>query len=72
MRQYPWGLAGPILFSLACLVFSVTYSLGHPRASIPAYLSYLTIGSLGIFVSLALSSLHRRIAALERRLAQSG
>jgi hypothetical protein len=68
MRRYPWGLLGPILFSLACLLFAVSYSLDHPHATIPAYLTYLTIGCLGIFVSVALASLHRRIATLETRL----
>lgn len=68
MRRYPWGLLWPLAFSVACLGFAVTYSIDHPEASIPAYLSYLTIGCLGLFATLALSSLHRRIAALESRL----
>ena len=70
MRWYPWGLLWPLLFSIACLLFAVNYSVNHPQASLPAYLSYLTIGCLGLFVGLALASLHRRIAALERRIAQ--
>ena len=69
MQRYPWGLLWPLLFSIACLLFAISYSLDHPEASIPAYLSYLTIGCLGLFVSLALASLHRRIATLEMRLA---
>ena len=68
MRRYPWGLLWPLMFSVACLLFAVTYALDHPNATVPAYLSYLTIGCLGLFVSLALASLHRRIAALETRL----
>jgi hypothetical protein len=65
MRRYPWGLLWPPAFSVACLLFSVSYSLDHPQATVPAYLSYLTVGCLGLFVSLALASLHRRIATLE-------
>ncbi len=68
MHRYPWGLLWPLLFSAACLLCAVSYSLDHPQATIPAYLSYLTIGCLGLFVSLALASLHRRIATLETRL----
>ncbi len=68
MRRYPWGLLWPLAFSLACLAFAVSYSVSHPEATIPAYLSYLTIGCLGLFATLALASLHRRIAALETRL----
>jgi len=68
VRRYPWGLLWPLLFSVACLLFAVSYSLDHPEATLPAHLSYLTVGCLGLFVSLALASLHRRIAALETRL----
>ena len=72
MRRYPWGLLWPLFFSIACLAFAVSYSIDHPGATVPAYLSYLTIGCLGLFVTLALSSLHRRIAALESRLSAHG
>lgn len=71
MQRYPWGLLWPLLFSLACFVFAASYSLDHPQATIPAYLSYLTIGCLGLFVCLAMASLYRRIAALEKRLAHN-
>lgn len=68
MQRYPWGLLWPLLFSIACLLFAISYSLNHPEATIPGYLSYLTIGCLGLFVCLAIASLHRRIAELERSL----
>ncbi len=71
MQRYPWGLLGPLAFSVACLLFAISYSVNHPEASIPAYLSYLTIGCLGLFASLSLASLHRRIALLEARLDKS-
>ncbi len=68
MRRYPWGLLWPLLFSVACMFFAISYSVNHPDARIPAYLSFLTVGCLGLFVSLSLASLHRRIATLEMRL----
>lgn len=68
MQRYLWGILWLLLFSIACLLFAVSYSLNHPQATIPAYLSYLTVGCLGLFVCLAIASLHRRIAALETRL----
>lgn len=68
MQRYPWGMLWPLLFSMACLLLSLSYSLNHPQATIPAYLSYLTLGCLGLVVCLAIAPLHRRIAALERHL----
>lgn len=70
MRRYPWGLLWPLLFSIACFWLAVSYSVGRPQAPMLGYLAYLTIGSLGLFTCLAMASLHRRIAALERRILQ--
>jgi hypothetical protein len=70
VRRYPWGLLWPLVFSIASSLLAVSYSVSHPQAPMPAYLAYLTIGCLGLFTCLAMASLHRRIAALERRIAQ--
>jgi len=68
MHRYQWVLLLPLLFSIACFLFAVSYAVSYPQAPMLAYLSYLTIGSLGLFVCLAIASLYRRIAALERRI----
>ncbi len=67
MQRFPLGLLWPLGFSMACFALATTYSVNHPQATIPAYLSYLAMGCLGLFTTLALSSLQRRIVALESR-----
>jgi hypothetical protein len=70
MKGYFWGVLWPLGFSIACFIFSVDYAFEHRQANLPAFLTYATVGGLGLFVSIAFVALHGRIAALERRLGE--
>ena len=55
-----------LVFSLGCLAFSITYAQDHPQSSLPAYLSYSSVGLLGIFVGIALALQNRKLDKLEK------
>jgi hypothetical protein len=56
--QISWQIILILIYSVANLLFSLSYGWSHPQSPLPAQSAYLTVGLLGIFVSGALSLQH--------------
>ena len=65
-----------VVFSVVCILFSMTYAVislvrfEAPPPALPAQLTYLWIGGLGIMVAKVLEGLLKRIAKIEEQLAK--
>jgi len=66
--QISWQIILILIYSVANLLFSLSYGWSHPQSPLPAQSAYLTIGLLGIFVGGALSLQHKKILTLEKRI----